>query len=149
MEYSPQSKQPKTWKELNSLTNYLSDCDPRELRLKEDTLFYNIFKELVSRDIILKIIKKQIGKRRIALVKNNFPYTRTLQYLPNVANYCLWSLDGSLSEEKIKNIVNTSFPNNKWCKSERKINYKSVPELWHCHIFIMNYRTPNLAILPS
>jgi hypothetical protein len=136
--YKLQSNQPKTWKELESIMEYISDCDPRELRLDEDTIFYDLYKGLVPRNIALDIIKKQIGSKDVAIVKNNFPYTRTIQLLPGVIHYCLWSLKGVLTEKKIIDIVTKKFPNNIWCKSERKLNYKSVPELWHCHIFVKN-----------
>ncbi len=138
MDFIPQSKQPKTWEELQSLTEYMSDCDPRELRLKEDTQFYDLYKELVPREIALEIIKRQIGNNSIALINNNFPYTRTLELLPKVKHYCLWSLTGPLNEDTIKEVVGSKFPKKDWCKSERKLNFKSVPEMWHCHIFVKN-----------
>lgn len=138
MAYIPQSTQPKSWEELKELMGYLSDCDPREARLAEDTQFYDLYRELVPKKNALEIIHRQIGKKKIALIKNNFPYSRTLQYLPEVKQYCLWSLEGVIPEDKITEIVTKSFPHHKWCKSERKINYKSVPEIWHCHIFVDN-----------
>ncbi len=127
---------PTSWEELQELREYLSDCDPVFLRLPEDKLFYELFRQLVPRDKALEIIHQQIGEQEIALIKNNFPYSYILQHLPDVVHYCLWSKKGALSEEKIKQQVQLRFPNSIWFFSERKVNHKSVPEIWHCHIFI-------------
>jgi hypothetical protein len=129
-------KIPNSWDELTELKDYLSDCDPTFLRLPEDKLFYILYRDLVPREIALEIIKRQIGEQNVAIVKNNFPYSNILQHLPNVIHYCLWSKKGKLTEEEIKREINQRFPNNIWFYSERKVNYKSVPEIWHCHIFL-------------
>ena len=127
---------PRSWEELKELREYLSDCSPTFLRSPSDKLFYELFRELVPREVALEIIKRQIREEEIALVKNNFPYTNVLQHLPEVAHYCLWSKIGALNEEEIKQQVDTAYPNSMWFSSERKVSHKSVPEIWHCHIFI-------------
>jgi hypothetical protein len=127
---------PKTWEELKQLKEYLSDCSPYDLRLDDDKIFYELYRKLVPRQIALDIIKQQIGENDVRIIKNNFPYTRILQYLPNVSHYCLWSKKGSLNENKIKELVELYFPQKDWFYSERLLNKKSVPEIWHCHIFV-------------
>ncbi len=131
--------QPKSWKELISIKEYIRDNDPIELRLPEDYIHYNLYKELVPKNIALEIIRRQMGKKTVTIVKNNFPYTKTLEFLPGVKHYCLWSLKGKLKTKEIKNITSKIFPQNEWFFTERKINYKSVPEIWHCHIFVKYY----------
>lgn len=131
-----QTQIPKKWEELVTLKNYLSDCDPKVLRLPEDYSFYSLYRELVPKKIALTIIKRQIGKNKVSLILNNFPYTGILQNLENVRHYCLWSKEGKLSSNEIKSYVDNFFPEKRWFYSERKIGYKSVPEIWHCHVFI-------------
>jgi hypothetical protein len=127
---------PNNWAELQELKDYLSDCNTIYLRTSEDKLFYDLYRELIPREIALEIIYRQIGNNNVAIVKNNFPYSRILEKLPNIIHYCLWSKKGTLKETEIKEHVNSMFPNNEWFYSVRKVNHKSVPEIWHCHIFI-------------
>jgi hypothetical protein len=129
-------KIPANWNELTRLRDFLSDCDPSYLRLPDDRKFYILYRDFVPRDIALEIIKKQINNQTVALISNNFPYSNVLQNLPNVRHYCLWSLKGKLTENEINRYVKRDFPNSEWFYSERKVGHKSVPEIWHCHIFI-------------
>ncbi|MFA6007612.1 MAG: hypothetical protein WC784_03115 [Candidatus Shapirobacteria bacterium] len=131
-----QTQTPRKWEDLVALKDYLSDCDPKILRLPGDYSFYSLYRELVPRKIALTIIERQIGKNRISLILNNFPYTGILQNLKNVQHYCLWSKEGKLNSSEIKSCVDKFFPQNRWFYSERKIGHKSVPEIWHCHIFV-------------
>ena len=73
MNYIPHIKQPKSWEELKNLMPDIADCDPRELRLAEDELFYELYGELVPKEIKLEILTRIIGDKPVALVKNHFP----------------------------------------------------------------------------
>lgn len=130
------NKIPRTWNQLVKLRDFLSDCAGENVRLPEDRLFYKLQLGLVPRDISLEIIKRQMKNKSVSLILNNYPYTRTLKYLPNVKHYCLWSSKGRLSEREIKKQVLKKFKNKEWFYCERKSKKKSIPELWHCHIFV-------------
>lgn len=129
-------KPPKNWEELIKLKEFLTDCDYSFLRLSDDQLFYSLYRKFVTRETTLQIINGQIGNRKTSLIRNNFPYTKILQNLTNVKHYCLWSKKGKLSNKEITKIVNNKFPKNTWFYTERKTGFKSVPEIWHCHVFI-------------
>lgn len=129
---------PKTWKELEKLKEFLTDCDISLLRLSENEKFYYLYRNLVPNDLVLEIIKRQIGDKSIALVPNNFPYDKVLKYLPKVKHYCLWSLKRKLTDEEINKYIKKDFPKSEWIYFERKMGHKSVPEIWHCHVFIKN-----------
>jgi hypothetical protein len=124
-----------TWKELVDKKEFLSDCDPKLLRLPEDHQFYSLFRKYVPREAALNIIREQMDNNDVSLVANNFPYTAMIHNLP-VKHYCLWSIKGRLENNEICDLVKKYFPNNEWFYSERKTNHKSVPEIWHCHIFV-------------
>lgn len=131
------NKIPRTWDQLLKLKKFLADCDGKYLRFPEDQRFYELYLRLVPREIALEIIKRQMRGKFICLLKNNFPYSKILKYLPNVQHYCLWSLKGKLSGQDIKKRVSKIVRNKDWFYTERKINSKTVPEIWHCHVFIV------------
>lgn len=127
---------PTTWEELVALRSYLDSCPGTYLRLPEDQKFYDLYQEYVKRDIFLEIIKKQIEPERKAILKNRFPYSNVLHNLHDVGHYILWSLDGPLSDDAVEEEVKQQFPNNKWFVLESAPDRKSVPEIWHTHIFV-------------
>ncbi|MBI4157762.1 hypothetical protein HY502_02850 [Candidatus Woesebacteria bacterium] len=127
---------PRTWRGLLKLREFLTDCEGKFLRFDEDQLFYELYLKLVPRKIALEIIKRQMGGKKTALVANNFPYTKTLKCLPNIKHYCLWSIKGRLSEKDIKNHVLKKIKRGPWFYMERKVYAKTVPEIWHCHVFV-------------
>ena len=131
-------KTPDNWDELKNILDYISFCTPDFLRLPEDEKFYRLFRDLVPREIALEIINQQIGDQEIVILKNNFPYTKVLDKLKNVTHYCLWSKKGKLDDSQIKQQVEKKFKDCTWCYSERKPGKKSVPEIWHCHVFVKN-----------
>jgi len=130
------NKSPKTWAQLIVLGDFLAVCDGKDVRLPEDQFYYELQLQLVPRDISLEIIRRQMKNKAISIIKNNYPYTRTLKYLPDVTQYCLWSIKGSLDERQIERQASKKFKNKKWFYFERGTGKKSVPELWHCHIFV-------------
>lgn len=127
---------PKTWEELVALRTYLDSCPGSYLRHPEDELFYSTYRELAPKNIFLEIIKRQIEPEKRKLLQNRFPYTRVLQHLPDVAQYVLWSLEGPLTDEEITEEVNKVFSDYEWFAVESAPHRKSVPEIWHTHIFI-------------
>jgi hypothetical protein len=129
---------PKTWEELVKLGNYITDCDALFLRLPEDNEFYAAYVKSISRNDLVDTVNKEIGDNQTAILFNRFPHTNILQNLPEVKHYCLWSKKGPLEEKEINDLINKKFKNMQWFYMERKINHKSIPEIWHCHIFVKN-----------
>lgn len=127
---------PNNWEELVQLKSILPLTVPEVDRLPEDLRFYRIYNELVSKEIRLEILKRLIGDNEIYLLQNNFPYTRLLQNLPKVKHYCLWSKKGKLSPEIIEKEIKNIFSKNDFFYFENTEITKSVPEIWHCQVFV-------------
>ena len=127
---------PKNWEEFVKLQTILPSCIAEVARLPEDLRFYRIYKELVPKEIRLEIIKTLIGNKNICLLQNNFPYTRLLQNLPKVKHYCLWSRKHKLTPKTIEKEIKKNFSENEFFYFENIEAVKSVPEIWHCQIFV-------------
>jgi len=129
------SEPPKSWEELVRLKPILSGLPPEFARLPEDLRYYRLYQELVPKKIRLEILERQLIDN-ICLIKNMFPYTRLLANLSRVKQYCLWSKNGKLSDEEIESEINKTFPSKTHFWFENSEANKSVPEIWHCHVFI-------------
>ncbi len=127
---------PKTWEELIKLKPKICHSTPETARFPEDLAFYELYTKLVPRDIRLEIINQLIGHVDYKILQNNFPYLKLLKHLPQVKHYCLWSRIGELSPEKIASEISKTFPGKKYFWLENSPQTKSVPEIWHCQIFI-------------
>lgn len=125
---------PKTWEELLALQELLPETHRIVLRNSEDNDYYSLFREVIPKELQLQLIRKQAKGESIALLPNRFPYTRLLTYLSDVEHWCLWSTSGPLDEETIAQKVTERFPDQKWFATESK--FKSMPEIWHTHVFV-------------
>jgi hypothetical protein len=129
-------KIPNNWEELVELKSVLPICAPEVVRLPEDLQFYRLYIRLVSKEIRLEMINELIGNNNICLLQNNYPYTRLLQNLSGIKHFCLWSKIGKLSPRIVEDEIKKSFSNNDFFWFENSEIVKSVPEIWHCHVFI-------------
>lgn len=127
---------PKTWAEFVALREKIPYSTPEVARFEDDLFFYHQYIALVPREIRLKIIDNIIGDNKIKLVRNNFPYLKLTQHLGKVTHYCLWSKTGPLSSEQIESEIKKNFPDQLSLWFENILETKSIPEIWHCHIFI-------------
>jgi hypothetical protein len=127
---------PQTWEELVELKPKIRHSTPETARLPEDLAFYQLYTKLVPRDIRLEIIKQLIGDNDYKILQNNFPYLKLLSNLPEVKHYCLWSRIGELPLEIIESEITKKFPGKKYFWLENSLQTKSIPEIWHCHIFV-------------
>lgn len=127
---------PNNWEELVKLKTVLPFCLPEVARLSDDLNFYRIYTKLVPQKIRMEILENLIGNNDICLIPNNFPYTRLLQNLPKVKHYCLWSKKDRLFPEIIEQKIKKSFPENDFFWFENSEIIKSIPEIWHCHVFV-------------
>lgn len=127
---------PKTWNELVALKSKICNADPDSDRLPDDLAFYRLYNQLVPKKIRLEIINRLIGDFEYRILKNNFPYLKLTQHLPWVTHYCLWSRVGKLPARTIKSEITKKFPHQEYFWFENSLNTKSVPEIWHCHLFV-------------
>ena len=132
----PQSKIPKTWSELVALKDYLCVCGCNNLRFRDHEIFYVNYQKSFSKELRHKIIFKTIGKNDVKIIRNAFPYNRLTKNLGNVGHYCLWSKKGQLSDVEIESLIKDKFKNKDYFWFENSIETKSIPEIWHCHIFV-------------
>jgi hypothetical protein len=127
---------PQTWEKLVELKPKIRHSTPETARLPEDLAFYQLYTKLVPRDIRLEIVKQLIGNNDYKILQNNFPYLKLLKNLPEVKHYCLWSRIGQLSPELIESEIAKKFSGKKYFWFENSTVTKSIPEIWHCHIFV-------------
>lgn len=127
---------PKTWDELVSLKKKLSNSVAEVARFPEDLAFYQLYIKLVSKKIRLEIVNQQIGNNDIKLIKNAFPYLKLIQHIDGVSHYCLWSRLGKLSKKVIESEIAKVFPNQDYFWFENSTKTKSIPEIWHCQVFV-------------
>lgn len=129
-------KIPKTWKELKKLINILPYCGGEITRFPQDKEFYESYIHSLTPEEKINDILKQVRDNEVCLIKNIFPYTRLLQNLPNVKHYCLWSRIGSLLSKIIDQKIIENFPHCEYFWFENAPHIKSIPEIWHCHVFV-------------
>lgn len=127
---------PQTWEELVELKSKIRHSTPETARFPEDLAFYQLYSKLVPRDTRLEIIKQLIGEVDYKILKNNFPYTKLIKNIPGVEHYCLWSRVGELSPDIIEAEIAKKFSDKKYFWFENSTVTKSIPEIWHCHIFV-------------
>lgn len=127
---------PKSWKEFVSLKDKIPCSVPEATRFDDDLCFYHQYTQLVPRETRLKILASLIGDSKIKLIRNNFPYLKLIQHLGKVTHYCLWSQLGPLSNEQVESEIKKHFPKNLSLWFENIEATKSIPEVWHCHIFV-------------
>jgi hypothetical protein len=127
---------PENWDELVKIMDFIRDCTWDYLRWDDGEEVYQSYKASMSRDEFISDIKKQIGNSGAVFLKNNFPYKKLLQKLFGVEQYVLWSKKGRLENDEVEELIKQKFGNKKWCWMERTEEGKSIPEIWHCHVFV-------------
>ncbi|MDD5464321.1 MAG: DUF3605 domain-containing protein [Candidatus Moranbacteria bacterium] len=127
---------PKNWEEFIALRDKIPCSVPEATRFEDDLHFYEQYTSLVPRDIRLKILDTLIGDSRVKLVRNNFPYSKLTQHLGKVTHFCLWSKIGPLSNDQVEFEIKKNFSGKPSLWFENVEATKSIPEVWHCHIFI-------------
>ena len=127
---------PNSWDELVALSPRIGHSVPEANRNLDDLVIYHHYNETVPKGIRLQKIVSLIGDNDYKILKNDFPYSRLIQNLPKVTHYCLWSRIGELTPETIKQEIVKNFPSQRYMYLENSPETKSMPEIWHCHIFI-------------
>jgi hypothetical protein len=130
---------PKTWDELVSLKQTVIDDPVDIIRTPFRRQIYLLYRKYVPASWRRLRILHQIGHKPYNLVPNNFPYDLLLKKLPRVKHYCLWSRTGSLTSPQIEKIITDTYPHHQFFWFENLDKYKSVPEIWHYHVFINDH----------
>lgn len=138
-------KFPKNWNDLEQIVNTgVLDTLPVEYkRSSEVTQRYQTDRNLVSKEEALGKIYAEInaalttlpGGEEVALTENKYPYDLLLQNLPGVTHALLW-FKGSLSTEQAKSYVQSQ--GKKCCLYENPVALKSIPEINHYQIFLLD-----------
>lgn len=132
----PDSKLPKTWSELLALKNKIPKFRNNITRFTKDNQYYNNHQKSIPRQQYIQRIIDEIGNKNYKITPNKFPYSRLIQHLPNVKHYCLWSNIKEPSSDIIESEIKKKFPNLNYFWFVNPPNNKSIPEIWHCHIFV-------------
>jgi len=127
---------PKNWEEFKLMADFIKSTPVDNLRFPDDQAFYNNYLDLVDKDTRLKILFNTFdGKSRIIL-RTSFPYSNLIKFLPFVSHYCLWSRDGEIKPSEVDQEIKSKFPQKDYFWFENDPIVKSIPEVWHCHIFV-------------
>lgn len=127
---------PETWEELVSIKKEIKRFDSKIVRFTDDINFYHTYNKLVPKQTRMEIIFNLIGDNDYKIIRNNFPYLRLIKNIPFISHYCLWSRVGKLPQKTIESEITKKFPNKEYFWFENIKMIKSVPEIWHCHIFV-------------
>jgi hypothetical protein len=127
---------PKNWQELISIKEIIPFCINTVTRFSEDNQSYEDYKNSISREEHLQNILDEIGDQDLKIVPNKFPYSRLIQHIPDIEHYCLWCKTESPSTETIESEIKKQFPENEYFWFVNPPINKSVPEIWHCQLFV-------------
>lgn len=130
------SKYPQTWSELIALKDKISIFRNNITRFAKGNQAYDDFRKSFSRKQYLQRIINEIGDRDYKITPNKFPYAKLIQHLPNVKHYCLWSKVGEPSVNIIESEIKKQFPNLDYFWFVNHPKNKSIPEIWHCQLFV-------------
>ena len=130
------SKIPRNWQELVALKDKIGIFRNNITRFDKDNQAYDNFQKSFSRQEYLQRIINEIGDQNLKITPNKFPYSKLIQYLPKVKHYCLWSKVGEPSVDIIEMEIKKKFPNKDYIWFVNLPNNKSIPEIWHCQIFV-------------
>ena len=131
-----ESKFPRTWEEFKSMADFIKSTPMNNLRFHDNQVFYSAYQEFVDKDTRMKILFTTFeGKDRVIL-RPSFPYDNLIKFLPKVTHYCLWSTNGPVSPQEVDQEIKLKFPTQDYFWFENDAIVKSIPEVWHCHIFV-------------
>ena len=127
---------PKNWSELIAIKKIIPFLTNKVTRFSENQQSYENSQKIIPREKLLQNILDEIGNQNIKITINNFPYSRLTQYITEVQQFVLWSKKGKLSSKIIETEIGKIFPNKDHFWFVNPPNNKSIPEIWHCHVFV-------------
>lgn len=136
---------PTTWHELEQVVNagILDELAVEYKRSPQVTQIYQRDRNQISNEKAIQNIYSEINASRttlptgeeVALTYNKYPYDRLLQYLPGVTHALLW-FKGSVSIETAKAYLRSM--GKTCCLYENPVALKSIPEISHYQVFLLN-----------
>lgn len=101
-------------------------------RKKDDQVKYDEYRNALERNGIgvKDVILRKMKNHSIAWMKNDFPYD-----VRGATHYLLWSLE-PLPDEKIREIAARHAHGRDFVTFVNPDHLKTVPDLWHAHVFI-------------
>ncbi|MBD1909191.1 MULTISPECIES: hypothetical protein [unclassified Leptolyngbya] len=145
---------PTTWQELKQIVDagVLNELSVEYKRSVELTQLYESERNTVSKEAAIQNIYTEINQscttlptgEEVALTNNKYPYDRLLQNLPGVTHVLLW-FKGSVSPETAKAYLRSL--GKTCCLYENPAALKSIPEISHYQVFLLN--TPVSFALPT
>jgi hypothetical protein len=145
---------PTTWQELEQIVDagVLNELSVEYKRSSQLTQLYESERNRISKEEAIHNIYREIGKasttlstgEEVALTDNRYPYDRLLENLPGVTHALLW-FKGSVSPETAKAYLRSL--GKTCCLYENPVALKSIPEISHYQVFLLN--TPLAFNLPA
>lgn len=139
---------PTTWHELEQVVSngILDKLSVEYKRSPQVTQIYQSDRNQISSEKAIQNIYSEINASRttlptgeeIALTYNKYPYDRLLQHLPGVTHALLW-FKGSVSMEAAKAYLRSM--GKTCCLYENPVALKSIPEISHYQVFLLNTPT--------
>lgn len=136
---------PTTWQELEQIVNagILDELSVEYKRSLQLTQLYQDERSRISNEEAVQNIYREIDACRtvlstgeeVALTYNKYPYDRLLQHLPGVTHALLW-FKGSVSIETAKAYLRSI--DKTCCLYENPVALKSIPEISHFQVFLLN-----------
>jgi hypothetical protein len=136
---------PMTWRELETIVNtgVLDQLAVEYKRSPQLIQTYQNDRNSLSQEENIQLIHKEIHASRtvlstgdvVALTANKYPYDLLLQYLPGVTHALLW-FQGSVSIEAAKAYLQSL--GKICCLYENPAALKSIPEVSHYQVFLLN-----------
>ena len=140
---------PASWQDLEQIVNagILDELSVEYKRSSQLTETYVRERSAISKEEAIQQIYDEIRASRttlitgeeVALTYNKYPYDRLLQNLPGVTHALLW-FKGSISLEVAKAYL-TSIGKT-CCLYENPVALKSIPEISHYQVFLLNNPAP-------
>ncbi len=137
---------PNTWQELEQIVNtgVLDELPVEYKRSSQLTQIYQFERSTLSKEEALQNIAREIAASRtkletgeeLALTNNKYPYDLLLQNLPGVTHALLW-FKGSVSTKAAKAYLKSL--GKICCLYENPVSLKSIPEINHYQVFILNH----------
>ncbi|MEI8067357.1 MAG: hypothetical protein WCG91_00200 [Candidatus Shapirobacteria bacterium] len=127
---------PKNWQELVAIKDIIPFCINKVTRFPKDNQKYDDYRDSTTREKHLQKIIDDIGDNDFKITPNKFPYSRIIKNIPEVRHYLLWSKNGELPTKTIESEIERVFPNCDYFYFVNPPNNKSIPEIWHCQIFV-------------
>lgn len=106
------------------------------LRSPETMLEYKKHYTLNGSEGVAEVVREKMDGAEIALVDNIFPYDAHFPEGEKLLHMCLWSQNGEIEFDQVREIFTREFPNCSAIVFVNKQEYQTVPGMWHAHVVV-------------